>query len=554
MKKFFSIIALLAVICACEKENTIRPVDNTQATGKQIITAKVNCPTKVAYSENTPGGGAGLSSVWEEGDTFYAIQGGSTVVTFTLASGAGNTTATFTAEAEGVTAGTEWVAVLGKNASVHETEIHCGYQNQNGTIANLNKYNYVKATGTGLTPSFDFVNGTPLSYTVRIKVPAGTKCIEYTPCIYWKVTSAEISEVHYTSSVYAENSTDASAYAAWLPANTSTISLGAAASAGDIVYLALPAINYKYNRYPYGVSPYEDGNLKEGVILTFLNNTSAEATQSWGTVIGNDLSAKSGQIKTLDCSDVDMISRPRPADAVEMTAAYNRTSAPTFIASGAVYWAPYNVGATSADEAGYYFQWGEIEDSGGSPAYSNYAFGSGSDAITISESTYDAYNTISVLQYQGLGTKSSSFFTIQQSRYDAARVLWGSAWRMPNFPEASATAQNSTYSLTSDTWTMTSNGTGNSITIFRSNWKTKGYANPQRPVPGSNGKQLTYDCACFWTATQQNRKCNLPGYAAAMMMGHVSDGTHWDWWDGKTWRERAVPVRAVLASTSITVE
>ena len=26
------------------------------------------------------------------------------------------------------------------------------------------------------------------------------------------------------------------------------------------------------------------------------------------------------------------------------------------------------------------------------------------------------------------------------------------------------------------------------------------------------------------------------------------------WWDGKTWRERAVPVRAVLASTSITVE
>jgi hypothetical protein len=212
------------------------------------------------------------------------------------------------------------------------------------------------------------------------------------------------------------------------------------------------------------------------------------------------------------------------------------------------------VGATSADEAGYYFQWGEIEDSGGSPAYSNYAFGSGSDAITISESTYDAYNTISVLQYQGLGTKSSSFFTIQQSRYDAARVLWGSAWRMPNFPEASATAQNSTYSLTSDTWTMTSNGTGNSITVFRSNWKTKGYANPQRPVPGSNGKQLTYDCACFWTATQQNRKCNLPGYAAAMMMGHVSDGTDWDWWDGKTWRERAVPVRAVLASTSITVE
>ena len=182
MKKILTSIAVLAVFCACEKEKDFQNEAATQSEGKQIITATVNCPTKVAYSENTPGGGSGISSVWEDGDQFYAIQDGSTIVTFTLASGAGSTSATFTAEAEGVTATTEWIAVLGKHATAHSTEspveIHCAFKEQNGTLAGLNKYNYVKATSTGLTPSFDFSNGEKLSYIMRIKLPAGIKCIE----------------------------------------------------------------------------------------------------------------------------------------------------------------------------------------------------------------------------------------------------------------------------------------------------------------------------------------------------------------------------------------
>ncbi|MBR5703804.1 MAG: hypothetical protein IKX45_06090 [Bacteroidales bacterium] len=557
MKKILASIALLAAFCACSKQEEITPADNTQETTKQIITATVNCPTKVSYSENTPGGGSGISSVWEEGDTFYAIQDGTTVVTFTIKSGAGSTSATFEAEADGVTAGTEWVAVLGKGATTSASSVNCSYSGQTGTISGLNKYNYVVANGVGTSPSFDFNNGTKLSYIVRIKVPAGTKCIEYTPCAYWRISSSENREMHYNTNAFAENTQDGgdvNLYAGWQPANTFTITLAAAAAAGQIVYLALPAINYKYNRYPYGQSPYEDGNLKDGVILTFLNDESANADHSWGTVIGNDLSSKGGLIKTMDCSAIEMIKRPTPSEAIAMTASYNRTGNPSFNVSGTVSWAPYNVGANDANEAGYYFQWGEIEDSGGGPAYSNYAFGSGSGAVTYNNSNYDGYNTLSVLQYKNVGVNNSSLFSIQQSRYDAARVLWGSAWRMPSFPEASGTAENSTYSLTSSIWTLTSKENSNSISFYRSNWKTKGYNDPQRPKPGSNGNQLTYDCACFWTATQQNRKCGLPGSGTAMMMGHNAAGSDWDWWDAKTWRERAVPIRAVLASSSVTVE
>ena len=191
MKKIFTAIALLAAVCACNK-NELTPAEenNIPSDGKQIIRATVNVASKVTYSENTPGGGGGISSVWAAGDKFYAIQDGSTVVTFNIVDGIGNTSATFEAEAEGVTASTTWKAVLGGHASVHGTEIHCSFTDQGGFLSSLNNYNYVVADGEGLEPSFDFENGTKLSYIMRIKLPAGIKCIEYTCPAYYKVTAS----------------------------------------------------------------------------------------------------------------------------------------------------------------------------------------------------------------------------------------------------------------------------------------------------------------------------------------------------------------------------
>ncbi len=73
---------------------------------------------------------------------------------------------------------------------MHGTEIHCSFTDQGGFLSSLNNYNYVVADGEGLEPSFDFENGTKLSYIMRIKLPAGIKCIEYTCPAYYKVTAS----------------------------------------------------------------------------------------------------------------------------------------------------------------------------------------------------------------------------------------------------------------------------------------------------------------------------------------------------------------------------
>ena len=140
--------------------------------GKQIITPQ-SIATKVAYSENTPGGGAGLGSVWEEGDSFKAIQDGAKVVTFNLVSGAGSTSATFQATTEGATSLTAWVAVLGGGARQNGNVIECPYKLQSGTLAGLSNFNYVKANGSGLTPNFDFENRRSSLYYEN-KMPAGS--------------------------------------------------------------------------------------------------------------------------------------------------------------------------------------------------------------------------------------------------------------------------------------------------------------------------------------------------------------------------------------------
>ena len=531
MKKIFSAIALLAVICACEKEKNIQIEDNTQSGGKQIITATVNVGTKVAYSENTPGGGSGISSVWEDGDQFYAIQDGSTVVTFTLASGAGNTSATFTAEAEGVTAATEWVAVLGKNASVHGTEIHCGYTGQNGTANGLSKANYIKATGTGLTPSFDFNNGEKLSYVVRLKLPAGIKCIEYTSPATFKVTGSGAS--HF----YAKGENDP-----YTNIPTSTITLSSASAAGDCVYIAVPAINHNSKAWTFNNNK-QYGNMRTGVIVTLLNNTSAEATQSNGSVIDSDLSSKGGQIGTWDMSAWSLIARPRPADAIEVVTTDAVTESDSnyyFDLTGTdTFWSPFNLGASAPEGKGTYYGWGEIstpEERGRGDGYTYPAY---SLRGQPSGASSNYCNYISVYAAVETPSLASRYNTIRGGRYDVARVKWGSAWRMPGYIEAYATWKKAS-------WT-TVNGQG-------------GLSYGGVFLPGHNARKGTdefqpkgWDQACIWSADQFQRNQGGAGYTCAYMVGSMNNHGSADWYRGDMERYLGMQIRPILASSTIDV-
>ena len=101
-------------------------------------------------------------------------------------------------------------------------------------------------------------------------------------------------------------------------------------------------------------------------------------------------------------------------------------------------WAACNVGATSPEEYGNYYAWGETE-----PKtiydWSTYKWCNGSNT------TLTKYNTDS-----DYGTVDDK--TVLDPEDDAARVNWGGAWRMPTFAEWTELCENCTW-----TWT-TKNG------------------------------------------------------------------------------------------------
>lgn len=115
-----------------------------------------------------------------------------------------------------------------------------------------------------------------------------------------------------------------------------------------------------------------------------------------------------------------------------------------------VKWATCNVGASSPDEYGDYFAWGETEPK---PDYewSTYKWCNGS------ETTLTKYNTNS--SYGKVDNKTE--LDIED---DAARANWGGSWRMPTYDELDELKQNCTW-----TWTSNYKGTGVAGQIVTSN-------------------------------------------------------------------------------------
>lgn len=258
--------AMCAMISSCSKADLVPDSNATQ-----IITATVTLPsgpaTKVSYSENASG--EGLTSVWNAGDKIQAITNTGAKVTFTLVSGAGEKTATFQAEAAGITDATVWQAILGSHISDNASAVNCTYTGQNGTISDLGSYDFTVTSSTGLYPSFNFAgDGQRLTYAIRIKLPAGIKSIEYSPDAYWAVTKDAVSSSFHDA------------------VQSTTISLPAASSANDIVYLAVPAIKHE-----------KENAGHNAFTLAFFNS---DRTKACTKVLNVDLSGKGGRVGTAD--------------------------------------------------------------------------------------------------------------------------------------------------------------------------------------------------------------------------------------------------------------
>lgn len=421
--QFFAVIFLTAVCVslfpACNKEE----LPGEDYSGTEIITATASLPlesgSKVLYSENDPSGKAsGLKSVWEDGDYFYAFTNGGQRVRFELSSGAGKSSATFTAEASGIGSGTQWVAVLGKNTiTSSSSSLLCSYAGQDGSLEKLADSDFIVAGASGTVPNFGFSTGTRLSYFMRIKLPAGVRYVEYCTTANWTVSFS-------ANTIMYDGNFDV----------VSVADLGSESSAGDVCYLAIPAIQYS-------------GSIDEqqrGIILTFMN---AAKTRSNGRVLSTNLGGKAGQIGSFDVSGMELIDRPLPENAVSLGARsvlirkdpdpdfcnkYNNLDDYEYRTAVSPAWAPYNLGAkvskaspTAEDLYGDSFTWGET-----APRTS---FSSGSWTYGDSSTQLGCFETVSVSNGASNGTMK--FQRISGTKYDAARVRWGHDWRMPTIEE-----------------------------------------------------------------------------------------------------------------------
>ena len=110
-------------------------------------------------------------------------------------------------------------------------------------------------------------------------------------------------------------------------------------------------------------------------------------------------------------------------------------------------WATCNVGATTPEEYGDYFAWGEVEPKE-TYNWSTYKYGAGYDQLTkyCSDSYYGKDGFID--------TK-----TVLDPEDDAATANWGSAWRMPTEAEQDELRNNCTWD-----WTIQNGVNGYKVT------------------------------------------------------------------------------------------
>lgn len=93
---------------------------------------------------------------------------------------------------------------------------------------------------------------------------------------------------------------------------------------------------------------------------------------------------------------------------------------------GGPYWADRNVGASSPEDAGLYFWWGDT--TGYRPSGNTFGF-------SFAGSNCPTYNkNIGQLQSDGWIVNNNGTYVLAPS-HDAARAHWGGSWRMPTYQE-----------------------------------------------------------------------------------------------------------------------
>ena len=180
-----------------------------------------------------------------------------------------------------------------------------------------------------------------------------------------------------------------------------------------------------------------------------------------------------------------------------------------------VKWATCNVGASSPEEAGCFFSWGETEPK----AKYNW------ETYKWCEGSYDTQTKYCTQSYYGTVDNK----TILELSDDAANANWGGDWRMPTIAEQDELRSECTWTWTIQNgvngYKVTSKINGNSIFL---------------PAAGSRGGSDLYDagsCGDYWSSSLYS---NYSSGAYNLVFG--SYGVDWSYGD----RDYGLSVRPVM--------
>lgn len=449
MKKSLLSIPLLALLASCSNDDLLTQqsdfISNITITAENIRMAEPELVTRTDLSVTS----SGLQFAWAASDVVGIYPNEGDQVSFPMTKGAGTQSANFDGGGWAVKASSTYAAYFPYDAGNtyygrSYTALPFSYTGQrqtaNSSTAHLGAYDYMVATASAPsngTIAFNFTHINSFLY-IQLTTPDAATFTQLT-------LSAE-------DAVFTEEAT----------VNISTGVITPSKTAKSAT-LALDDIAVSAN----------------GTLYTWLAVTPTDLS---GKTLTAALTAKDGTIYKTDIAGKKM-ETGRAYILSGTLAPENNDPVYTYVDLGlSVKWATFNVGASSPEDCGDYYAWGEIKTKD-TYNWSNYKWCNGSQ---YSLTKYCTYSNIGIVDNKN----------VLDSADDVAYVKWGSNWRMPTKAEQDELRNNCTW-----TWT-TQNGVngytvlgpnGNSIFLPAAGCSYEG-------SPGYIGVGLT---GYYWSTTSE---------------------------------------------------
>ena len=252
--------------------------------------------------------------------------------------------------------------------------------------------------------------------------------------------AAKSAELNCADADMANWAWNATATGAYNFGNTSTIAQGASASAENVQFL-FPAATQNYN-ISFNLTYESDAAEARTATIADVNLVMGKAYNINVTIEDKDIVTKQYKIEFFvvevkdwgDNIELEATLDEKKEDDKDAVSGYENGYAYVDLGlPSGLKWATCNVGATTPEEYGDYFAWGEVEPK---TTYNWGTYKYGTDKYELTKYCTDS-------SYGKDGFTDSK--TVLDPEDDAATVNWGGKWRMPTKEEIDELKNNCTY-------------------------------------------------------------------------------------------------------------